>query len=56
MITNEKQFETDIEAFFLTEQGGYTQTTDTYDPAVGLYVNTLINFILRMCLISKETL
>ena len=42
MITNERQFEEDIESFLLTEQGGYTKTTDTYDPAVGLYTNTLI--------------
>ena len=45
MITNERRFEEDIESFFLTEQGGYTKTTDTYDPSVGLYVDTLINFI-----------
>ena len=44
-VTNERRFEEDIEAFFLTEQGGYTKTTDTYDPAVGLYVDTLISFI-----------
>ena len=45
MITNERRFEEDIESFLLTEQGGYTKTTDTYDPSVGLYVDTLINFI-----------
>lgn len=45
MITNERQFEEDIESFLLTEQGGYTKTTDTYDPAVGLYTNTLISFV-----------
>lgn len=45
MVTNEKRFEEDIESFFLTEQGGYTKTADTYDPALGLYVNTLIAFI-----------
>ena len=45
MITNERRFEEDIESFLLTEEGGYTKTTDTYDPAVGLYVNTLISFI-----------
>ena len=44
-VTNERRFEEDIEAFFLTEQGGYTKTTDTYDPAVGLYIDTLIGFI-----------
>lgn len=45
MITTEKRFEEDIESFFLTEQGGYTKTIDTYDPDLGLYVDTLINFI-----------
>lgn len=45
MITNERQFEEDIESFFLTEKGGYTKTNDTYDPNVGLYTDTLINFI-----------
>lgn len=45
MITNERRFEEDIESFLLTEQGGYTKTTDTYDPVVGLYTNTLISFI-----------
>lgn len=45
MITTEKRFEEDIESFLLTEEGGYTKTTDTYDPTVGLYTNTLISFI-----------
>lgn len=45
MIYTEKQFETDIEAFLISEEGGYTKTTDTYDPIAGLYVNTLISFI-----------
>jgi type I restriction enzyme R subunit len=45
VITNEKRFEEDIEAFLLTDQGGYTRTTDTYDPAVGLFTETLIGFI-----------
>ena len=44
-FTNERRFEEDIESFLLTEKGGYTKTTDTYDPSVGLYVDTLINFI-----------
>lgn len=44
-FTNEKRFEEDIESFLLTEKGGYTKTTDTYDPSVGLYTDTLINFI-----------
>ena len=45
MIHTEKRFEEDIESFLLTEQGGYTKTTDTYDPTVGLYTNTLISFV-----------
>ena len=44
-VTSEKKLEEDIESFFLTEQGGYTKTADTYDPALGLYVNTLIAFV-----------
>ncbi len=45
METNEKRFESDIEASFLSPAGGYTKTTDTYDPAVGLYTDTFIGFI-----------
>lgn len=45
MITTERRFEEDIESFLLTEEGGYIKTTDTYDPVVGLYTNTLISFI-----------
>ena len=45
MITTEKRFEEDIESFLLSPQGGYTHTTDVYDPAAGLYVGTLIGFI-----------
>ena len=44
-VTNEKRFESDIEAFFLSAEGGYTKITDTYDANAGLYVNTLIDFI-----------
>ena len=46
-VTTEKRFEEDIEAFFISLAGGYTKGTDTYDPALGLYVNTLIEFIQR---------
>ena len=45
MISTEKRFEEDIESFFLTEQGGYTKTVDTYDANAGLFVDTLINFV-----------
>ena len=44
---NEKRFESDIEASFLSPSGGYTKGTDTYDPKLGLYVDTLIDFIKR---------
>ena len=43
--TNEKRFESDIEAAFLSPAGGYVKGTDTYDPKLGLYVDTLVNFI-----------
>lgn len=43
--TNEKRFESDIEASFLSPAGGYVKGTDTYDPKLGLYVDTLISFI-----------
>ncbi len=45
MITTEKRFEEDIESFLLTDKGGYTKTADTYDPSLGLYVDTFIGFI-----------
>ena len=44
-VTTEKRFESDIEASFLSPSGGYTKTTDTYDPVMGLYTDTLIEFI-----------
>ena len=47
MISNEKRFEEDIESFLLSPAGGYTKGTDTYDAKLGLYVNTLIDFIQR---------
>lgn len=45
MITTEKRFEEDIESFFLSPSGGYTKTADKYDAKLGLYVDTLIEFI-----------
>ena len=45
MITNEKRFEEDLESFLLSAAGGYTHTTDLYDPAAGLYVDTFIGFV-----------
>ena len=45
--TTEKRFEEDIESFFISPAGGYTKGTDTYDAKLGLYVNTLIDFVQR---------
>jgi len=45
MVTTERRFESDIETALLSLSGGYTKGTDTYDPELGLYVNTLINFV-----------
>ena len=44
-ITTEKRFESDIESFFLSTNGGYTHNNDAYDPKLGLYPDTLIRFI-----------
>ncbi|MCR5803732.1 MAG: DEAD/DEAH box helicase family protein [Clostridia bacterium] len=46
-ITTEKRFESDIEASFLSFDGGYTHNNDDYDPKLGLYTDTLIRFIQR---------
>ena len=43
--TTEKRFEADIEASFLSPNGGYTTNNDTYNPDLGLYPDTLIRFI-----------
>ena len=47
MDTTEKRFESDIESFLISAQGGYTKTNDTYDKKECLYVDTLINFVRR---------
>ena len=47
MDTTEKRFESDIESFLISAQGGYTKTKDTYDKKECLYVDTLINFVKR---------
>ena len=44
-VTNEKRFEDDITASFLSPVGGYTHNDDVYDPALGLFPDTLIRFI-----------
>lgn len=41
--TNEKRFESDIEADMLA--GGYTTNTDQYDAENALYIDTLIRFV-----------
>lgn len=43
--SNEKRFESDIEAALLSPAGGYVKGADNYDPKLGLYVGTLIDFI-----------
>ena len=43
--TNEKRFESDIESFFLSSEGGYTHNNDTYDAKLALYTDTLIRFV-----------
>ena len=43
--TNEKRFESDIEAAFLSPEGGSAKGQDEYDPKLGLYQDTLIRFI-----------
>lgn len=44
-ITNEKRFEDDINASFLSPAGGYTHNDDMYDSTLGLFPDTLIRFI-----------
>lgn len=44
-VTNEKRFEDDIAASFLSPAGGYTHNDDVYDPNLGLFPDTLIRFI-----------
>ena len=44
-VTNEKRFEDDITASFLSPAGGYTHNDDVYDPVLGLFPDTLVRFI-----------
>lgn len=46
-VTNEKRFESDIEASLLSPAGGYTHNGDEYSPSLGLYPDTLIRFVQR---------
>ena len=43
--TKEKRFESDIEASLISPAGDYNKGDDTYDPKLGLYTNSLIDFI-----------
>ena len=59
--TTEKRFESDIEAFFLTSEGGYTKGTAPYSPDLGLFDSVLTDFVketqpkawARFCLQNK---
>ena len=41
----EKRFESDIEAFFLSPEGGYTKGEAPYSPDLGLFDSVLTDFI-----------
>lgn len=43
--TKEKNFEADIESFFISEAGGYTKGNAIYDPSCALFKDTFIEFI-----------
>ena len=43
--TKEKNFEESIEAFLISDQGGYKKGSDTFNTNYGLYKSTLVNFI-----------
>lgn len=43
--TKEKNFEADIESFFISEAGGYTKGNAIYDPSCALFKETFIEFI-----------
>ena len=43
--TSEKNFEEDIAAYFWSPEGGYTRNSDAYDPALGLFPETLVRFV-----------
>lgn len=44
---NEKRFEDDITAFLWSPGGGYTRNGDVYDPKLGLFPETLAQFVRR---------
>ena len=43
--TTEKHFESDIEAFFLSPEGGYTKGSAPYSPGLGLFDSVLTDFV-----------
>lgn len=43
--TKEKNFEADIESYFISEAGGYTKGNAIYDPSCALFKETFIEFI-----------
>lgn len=43
--TKEKNFEESIEAFLISDKGGYKKGSDTFNTNYGLYKSTLVNFI-----------
>lgn len=45
--TNEKRFESDIEAFFISPAGGYAKGAAEYDATLGMYPSAVIDFIKR---------
>ena len=57
----EKRFESDIEAFFLNPEGGYTKGAASYSPDLGLFDSVLTDFVketqpkawARFCLQNK---
>lgn len=43
--TKEINFEESIEAFFISQSGGYKKGSDTFNTQFGIYKDTLVNFI-----------
>lgn len=46
-VTTEKQFESDIETFLISTEGGYTKGNGTYNSKLGLFPDKLISFVQR---------
>ena len=46
-VTTEKQFESDIESFFISDKGGYAKGNGIYDSKSGVYPDKLTGFIKR---------